>query len=578
MADAHQVTPGSPESGTPGKLPAPKDKRCKFCQAPFTSSSLGRHLDLYIKGKNPKPPDGLHNVDEIRRMRGNVTRRQARTSTSSTKREGSTSSSKPTPLRDERSPSIIRYYTDGERPEKGSVMMRLNEANWQVTGVINNLPPPSSAEVAPRYMKRRDSSRRMSLKNDLGSRHDALEERDRGRAAELALKEVLGSIRAANLRAHPPSPFEFDFLSLTFPVMCLKCLSSPPSLFSSQFIPNPNSWSVDTPGPPQFDSLHRWLQKKLRDWRQQRASLGLPKQPNPNGMNGHANQQQQQNPDREGDEKDALYNKHLVDAFQAWKALSDGQKHDTWHLETLRALAREQELHKQTATRLDQADQTLHHLRAQLHLRANCQQPPKFSTHPLDTLPLSHETARIANATPTEDNELLSWDFDRLLWKWKSRLQSDRAATQQALPSTAPTPPNWHLSPTALNPPPRLNGTSSSFSPQQQRDHHSQSTHEPSIDNKRNGDVEVDVEDEDLADAPCDEDELGDGANGVVAAVGGVMERGMLDPDLRGEEGVKGLGMRGGGQEEEEEEEEGGEGFVVGGRMLMGLREYTDGV
>ena len=197
MADAHQVTPGSPESGTPGKLPAPKDKRCKFCQAPFTSSSLGRHLDLYIKGKNPKPPDGLHNVDEIRRMRGNVTRRQARTSTSSTKREGSTSSSKPTPLRDERSPSIIRYYTDGERPEKGSVMMRLNEANWQVTGVINNLPPPSSAEVAPRYMKRRDSSRRMSLKNDLGSRHDALEERDRGRAAELALKEVLGSIRAA---------------------------------------------------------------------------------------------------------------------------------------------------------------------------------------------------------------------------------------------------------------------------------------------------------------------------------------------------------------------------------------------
>ena len=90
--------------------------------------------------------------------------------------------------------------------------------------------------------------------------------------------------------------------------------------------------------------------------------------------------------------------------------------------------------------------------------------------------------------------------------------------------------------------------------------------------------MEVDVEDEDLADAPCDEDELGDGANGVVAAVGGVMERGMLDPDLRGEEGVKGLGMRGGGQEEEEEEEEGGEGFVVGGRMLMGLREYTDGV
>lgn len=30
---------------------APKDRSCPFCNQAFTSSSLGRHLDLYIKPK-----------------------------------------------------------------------------------------------------------------------------------------------------------------------------------------------------------------------------------------------------------------------------------------------------------------------------------------------------------------------------------------------------------------------------------------------------------------------------------------------------------------------------------------------
>src|SRR5512140_2545728 len=68
-------------AGQPSRLDTPKaakDRNCPYCQQAFTSSSLGRHLDLYIKDKNPKPPDGIHNVDEIRKIRGGVTRRQAR--------------------------------------------------------------------------------------------------------------------------------------------------------------------------------------------------------------------------------------------------------------------------------------------------------------------------------------------------------------------------------------------------------------------------------------------------------------------------------------------------------------------
>ena len=193
MAETVVATPGSTVDST--KTAAPKDRTCPFCNAPFTSSSLGRHLDLYIKEKNPKPPDDVHDVDEIRRLRGNVTRRQARTS--SAKREGSTpSSSKPTPIRDQRSPSAPAFYTNINHVEGGPVRMSINKPGWQVTGVINNIPPPLT-ETPPPYAKTRTVSRRTSVKEDLSRKQDAMEERDRGRAAELALREVLGSVRAA---------------------------------------------------------------------------------------------------------------------------------------------------------------------------------------------------------------------------------------------------------------------------------------------------------------------------------------------------------------------------------------------
>jgi hypothetical protein len=78
MADSSQTTPSSHDTVTgPGNGPqdsashdhstngsqndldnsldsstkAPKDRNCPFCNQAFTSSSLGRHLDLYIKPK-----------------------------------------------------------------------------------------------------------------------------------------------------------------------------------------------------------------------------------------------------------------------------------------------------------------------------------------------------------------------------------------------------------------------------------------------------------------------------------------------------------------------------------------------
>ena len=190
MAEGSAAIPNST-----GKTPAIKDKECPYCHQAFTSSSLGRHLDLYIKEKNAKPPDDLHNVEEIRRMRGNVTRRQARSSTG--RREGSTpSSTKPTPFRDQRSPSIQEAYNNVNHSDRGPVRTYVNKANWQATGVINNLPSVPQEDLSP-YASKRSRSRRTSVKEELVHKQNTMQDRDRAQAAELALQEVLASVKAA---------------------------------------------------------------------------------------------------------------------------------------------------------------------------------------------------------------------------------------------------------------------------------------------------------------------------------------------------------------------------------------------
>jgi hypothetical protein len=177
------------------KLVAPKDKNCPFCHQTFTSSSLGRHLDLYIKPKNPKAPDGVHNVDEIRKLRGGITRRQARTSTVKKETSAPASATRPSFTGDE-SPVIVHSPGVGEDPlQPTKVRTTLNELHWHATGVINNLPP----RPIPVHMleARRDASRHVQQKAELEQRHRASEEWETGKAAELALREVLGSFREA---------------------------------------------------------------------------------------------------------------------------------------------------------------------------------------------------------------------------------------------------------------------------------------------------------------------------------------------------------------------------------------------
>lgn len=190
---------------TEGITKTPKDKNCPYCGQAFTSSSLGRHLDLYIKSKNPKAPDGIHDIEEIRRIRGSITRRQprggARRDTSAV--GGSQSGSKRSPAASDtdslsaRSPGtptealIARDLTRGPAPYATRV---------ETTGVINDTHGAGDGNAGSDATQRPNNQRvfsRQAIKSSVEIRQRVQDALDTAKAAELALREIISSWRAA---------------------------------------------------------------------------------------------------------------------------------------------------------------------------------------------------------------------------------------------------------------------------------------------------------------------------------------------------------------------------------------------
>jgi hypothetical protein len=195
MGEADMDTPLS--NADPPLLKAPKDKNCPFCGQAFTSSSLGRHLDLYIRPKNPKAADGIHLVDEIRKLRGGITRRQAKGSISK-KREGSHGDCTPVHAKhsvaSEGSSTMVQSPEDdddGLGIDLGKTRGQFHEVSW---GSSNRQLSQRLGTKAPET--RRDASRQLR-KQELDQRHRGSDEMETAKAAELALRELLRSMREA---------------------------------------------------------------------------------------------------------------------------------------------------------------------------------------------------------------------------------------------------------------------------------------------------------------------------------------------------------------------------------------------
>lgn len=302
---------------------------------------------------------------------------------------------------------------------------------------------------------------------------------------------------------------------------------------------------MEPPGHEQFQDLELWLESKLVKWKQKQDTTNGYNNEKLNGINGHGIQPQKA---AESDVEKEAYIKHLSNTYQSWRNLTEKQKLEIWRLDLQKALVREQESHHQAVTRLDRAEQEIHHLRAQLNQRNNYQQSPEFSAFPPSTMPLSREALDIVD----QGRDLLEWDYEAAIAKWKTRILNNRSV-QQPLPNV--TVPNaW---PQIMDTGSFTNGTS----------HHTQARH-AELNSHHNNEIIVDhtlsEEDEDLADAPGDDDEEMHVQNQTSRNT--TMDRRVLDPHLRDHPDtllkVNSISARG------------VEGEGYGGRQLTGFRDY----
>lgn len=240
--------------------------------------------------------------------------------------------------------------------------------------------------------------------------HAQLEGEEIGRAAQLALKEVLDSLEAVRSREKPPTLWDFDYYGTTFPGLCLKLLPSPRLLFSVNPLSADDTWPLDPPGAPHLHALREAVTSHA-------AKLGF--------VAGSTEVQR------------SLY--HLDTMYSAFEAQSEAQKQSVWRLETLRAYAKSQKRLAEKNTELRLARQHAEYFRQQFERLTAASKRSSATTPTSATLPsdprmeqvyaqgaaggsgpltLSPEVAE----TLDHDVEARAWNYDRLITKWRRKL------------------------------------------------------------------------------------------------------------------------------------------------------------
>ncbi|KAH9827797.1 hypothetical protein Tdes44962_MAKER02731 [Teratosphaeria destructans] len=442
---------GRPDGGTK----APKDRSCPFCGQAFTSSSLGRHLDLYIKPKNPKPPDGVHDVEEIMKMRGGITRRQPKSGSKaaassvggsasawhSTRSKDSTpqekSGSRSAPRTTDSKPGEESTAESSPRTVRESMPNVMNSSHWMNTGIIPNLPPrapsrdttDSNATGQAQRMQemRQDSAGQKTPRPEPDSAETAEsmwklhEDAEVGRAAELALREILSSIHAARQKAQPRHLFEdVDFFALSFPGLCLAILPAPSTLFSPTPFPSGESWTLTPPGQKQYETLNRLVHAKVKEVR-----------------NGDMS--------RFPDSLHFKHSLHLQGAFEHWQNMSEADQASAWTLETLRAFSKAQDARKQDRQELEVAKNRIRHLEQEFDRISRCQLPREYLLHPPHTMPAPAAIVQeLSNAHLNSGAAEVDFDPDVLLDRWRTTVRATKPKRKPTVEPTRATDQSYH--------------------------------------------------------------------------------------------------------------------------------------
>ncbi len=473
-----------------GTTKAPKDKSCPYCHQAFTSSSLGRHLDLYIRERNPKAPDGIHDVEAIRKTRQNITRRQPKgalgrraTSASAASVSRRSPASADAESSAARSPLSQRDNSQaGAGPGAGTGTPNnypFHKVRWEDTGVIRNLAVPEAGSDADADGASRRGSRsgpsqrsasRQTLKQQLDARQQVQDAEDRARASELALWELLASFRAAKFVSLFPveprtsssslltrldrqeiemnsMPFDFDPFSLDFPALTLKCLDPPPTLFASTQHPTSSSWSILPPGHAQLESLRAYFKEEFRHWKNACATattavaeeLTYP----PSSHIGRTDTKAEVLAAEKAAEKmEKHVSDHLAATYSIWNGLPQEQREQLWRLELARGVGRKQK----EVDKLKEGQHLLRqenaNLKTQVKQLTRLQQPREFKIAPPSTVYMDEKLVkRLLENGLTKKQDCVGFDLgDRhveigvivssVIDRWKKVIVSTRTANR----------------------------------------------------------------------------------------------------------------------------------------------------
>ncbi|EUC45987.1 hypothetical protein COCMIDRAFT_94146 [Bipolaris oryzae ATCC 44560] len=417
-----------PRSATEPQLKAAKDKNCPFCGQAFTSSSLGRHLDLYIRAKNPKAPDGIHVVDEIRKLRGGITRRQAKGSVSTPRRDESGASTPATKKRIASEDSSMLMQSPDDDDDDSLEVGKSRSAFKDVTWGAGNRP---SRLLTKTPDPRRDASRQLR-KADLDQRQKTSEEVEIAAATEMALRELLKSVREANAKASGIGLFDFDPYAQNFPSLCLHILPAPSTLFSPTPFPTAESWSITPPGQKQFEALNKQVRERLLAYQRQRhLNQVFPSgTSNPNAPSS-ATSSPLPTPPLFDHDPQRLFG-HIADAYHHWSQHSDQTRQDYWQIEILRCYARADDRRREAEVQLENARRENEYLKASRWSSGGPDMSPISINLGVDT------TKELAK----HGMDYRNWDYDRLIDKWRTAIRENRVsvsglAAQKPLPGDA---------------------------------------------------------------------------------------------------------------------------------------------
>uniref|UniRef100_A0A8H7NEY0 Uncharacterized protein n=1 Tax=Bionectria ochroleuca TaxID=29856 RepID=A0A8H7NEY0_BIOOC len=230
--------------------------------------------------------------------------------------------------------------------------------------------------------------------------HKLSDAMDTARAAELALRELISSWRAAKQQFDANTmPFDFDPLSLDFPALTLQCLQPPPTLFSSTQHPTSTSWSVQCPGQREFEALKSFFEDEFQTWKISCVTANTDAMdeltyPTSNGPY-RDKRDVVRKVEKSADHLEKQVNEHLESAYAVWESLPPQRQNELWILELARGVGRKHKEAEKMKEQQQKLQQENANLKSQIDQLNRLQQPREFKLSPQEPSRSTRSSSRM---------------------------------------------------------------------------------------------------------------------------------------------------------------------------------------